>query len=217
MLLHLGGDLLGVLPDHLQVGADDPDGDRRRRAEAHDRWSRCRPARSRRSHSLACRFASAGDSPPCSSRLASQGITRSGRTLRSRSRNSSSLIPLSSVQRDAQLAVVGPAHEQHHVVDAEVRRHLADVAHRDLRCSRARPRARSPRGTSPPSAASARSWSRAAAGTAARTAPNRSAGTTRCRPAAPARQRIRPHAAEVDRHDQPAQADEPVHQPCRRP
>ena len=40
-------------------------------------------------------------------------------------------------QRDAQLAVVGPAHEQHHVVDAEVGRHLADVAHRDLRCSRA--------------------------------------------------------------------------------
>ena len=37
MLLHLGGDLLGVLPDHLQVGADDADGDRRRGAEAHHR------------------------------------------------------------------------------------------------------------------------------------------------------------------------------------
>ena len=34
-------------------------------------------------------------------------------------------------QRDPQLAVVGPAHEQHHVVDAEVRGDLADVAHRD--------------------------------------------------------------------------------------
>ena len=50
-------------------------------------------------------------------------------------------------ERDPQLAVVGPAHEQHHVVDAEVRGDLADVAHRDLRCSRASPRARSPRGT----------------------------------------------------------------------
>ena len=82
--------------------------------------------------SFACRSASSWANPPCSSRLASQGITRSGRTLRSRSRNSSSLIPLSSVERDPQLAVVGPAHEQHHVVDAEVRGDLADVAHRDL-------------------------------------------------------------------------------------
>ncbi len=52
---------------------------------------------------LACRCASAGDRPPCSSRLASQGITRSGRTLRSRSRNSVELDPavLASARRAA--------------------------------------------------------------------------------------------------------------------
>ena len=33
---------------------------------------------------------------------------------------------------DPQLTVVGPAHEQHHVVDAEIGRDLADVAHGDL-------------------------------------------------------------------------------------
>ena len=33
---HLAGDLLRVLPDHLEVGPDDADGDRHRRAEAHD-------------------------------------------------------------------------------------------------------------------------------------------------------------------------------------
>ena len=33
---HRGGDLFRVLPDHLQIGADDADGDRRQRAEAHD-------------------------------------------------------------------------------------------------------------------------------------------------------------------------------------
>ena len=96
------------------------------------------------------------------------------------------LDPALLAEGDAQLAVVGPAHEEHHVVDAEVRGDLADEAHRDLRCSRASPRARSPRGTSPPSAGSARSSSRAAAGTGARIAPSRSGGTTRCRSATPA-------------------------------
>ena len=42
------------------------------------------------------------------------------------------LDPALLAQRHAQLAVVGPAHEQHHVVDAEVRGDLADEAHRDL-------------------------------------------------------------------------------------
>ena len=96
------------------------------------------------------------------------------------------LDPAVLAEGDAELAVVGPAHEEHHVVDAEVRGDLADEAHRDLRCSRASPRARSPRGTSPPSAGSARSSSRAAAGTGARTAPSRSGGTARCRSATPA-------------------------------
>ena len=32
----VGGDLLRVLPDQLQIGADDADRDRRQRAEAHD-------------------------------------------------------------------------------------------------------------------------------------------------------------------------------------
>ena len=82
--------------------------------------------------SFACRWASSFDRPPCSRRSASQGITRSGSTLRSRSRNSASLMPLFSFERHAQLAVVGAAHEQHHVVDAEIRRHLAHEAHRDV-------------------------------------------------------------------------------------
>ena len=82
--------------------------------------------------SLACCIASSWDSPPCSSRFTIQGMTRSGRTLRSRSRNASSLMPLSVAEGDAQLAVVRPAHEEHHVVDAEVRGDLADEAHRDL-------------------------------------------------------------------------------------
>ena len=42
------------------------------------------------------------------------------------------LDPAVLAQGDAQLAVVGPAHEEHHVVDAEVRGDLAHVAHRDL-------------------------------------------------------------------------------------
>ena len=57
---------------------------------------------------LACRSASAADSPPCSSRLASHGITRSGRTLRSLSRNSSSLIPLASVSATRNWPSSGP-------------------------------------------------------------------------------------------------------------
>ena len=133
MRLHLGGDLLRVLPDQSS--------DRCRRRGP--RSASSEPKLMTVGHDVA-RLEAEGrqlglplrlrlrTSPPCSSRLASQGITRSGRTLRSRSRNSSSLIPLSSREGDAQLAVVGPAHEQHHVVDAEVRGDLADVAHRDL-------------------------------------------------------------------------------------
>ena len=48
-------------------------------------------------------------------------------------------------------------------------------------------------------------------------APNRSAGTARCRPATPASQRTRPHAAEISRHHEPAQANEPVPPPCHKP
>ena len=99
MLLQLGGDLLRVLADLVVIGADHADRDRLRGAEAHDL-----------AHDVA-RLESEGGllgllprprlrasrrPPPCSSRSASQGITRSGRTLRSRSRNSSSLMPLSS-------------------------------------------------------------------------------------------------------------------------
>ena len=58
--------------------------------------------------SFACFSAFSLARPPCSSRLASQGITRSGRTLRSRSRNSSSLIPLSSVSATRNWPSSGP-------------------------------------------------------------------------------------------------------------
>ena len=46
--------------------------------------------------------------PPTSSRWASQGTTRSGRTLRSRSRNSSSLMPLSSFRATRSQPSSGP-------------------------------------------------------------------------------------------------------------
>ena len=59
-------------------------------------------------HRLACRCASAGASPPCSSRLAIQGITFLGRTSRSRSRNRSSWILLSSVNATRNWPSSGP-------------------------------------------------------------------------------------------------------------
>ena len=59
-------------------------------------------------HRLACRCACDADSPPCFSRSAIQGITRSGRTLRSVSRNASSLIPLSSVSATRNWPSSGP-------------------------------------------------------------------------------------------------------------
>ena len=160
---------------------------------------------------LASASASAWDNPPCSSRLASHGITRSGRTLRSRSRNSASLIPLSSRRATRNWPSSGPRMNSTMLSMPKFGATWPDEAHRDLRCSRASPRARSPRGTSPPSAGSARSSSRAAAGTGARTAPSRSGGTARCRPASPASQRIRPHADEIDRDHDPPESDEPVH------
>ena len=82
--------------------------------------------------SLACCSASSWDSPPCSNRFAIQGMTRSGRTLRSRSRNASRLMPLSSRRATRNWPSSGPPHEENHVVDAEVRGDLADEAHRDL-------------------------------------------------------------------------------------
>ena len=166
---------------------------------------------------LACRLRlRRGTSRPSPAAAPATGPTRSGRTLRSRSRNSSSLMPLSLVQGDAQLAVVGPAHEQHHVVDAEVRGHLADEAHRDLDVLGFGLVLDLLQALHAPSAGSARSSSRAAAGSAARTGPNRSAGTTRCRPASPAPPGSG-HSRQIGRHHQPAQADEPGHQPCRNP
>ena len=97
--------------------------------------------------SFACFSAFSLARPPCSSRLASQGITRLRQDLAHPLAELVELDPAVLGERDPQLAVVGPAHEQDHVVDAEVRGDLADVAHRDLRCSRASPRARSPPGT----------------------------------------------------------------------
>ena len=81
---------------------------------------------------FACSSRLVFDNPPCSSRLAIQGITFSGKHL---AQPLAEFVELDSAflrQSDSQLAVVGPAHEEHHVVDAEVGGDLAHVAHRDL-------------------------------------------------------------------------------------
>ena len=105
----------------LHHRADDRHLDRRRRAEAHDL-----------AHDIAGSNPNVDmPGPRCalrpastlrSSVLVSHGMTCSGGNRRSRSRNSASPPAVLLVSADPQLAVVGPAHEQDHVVDAEVRR-----------------------------------------------------------------------------------------------
>ena len=128
--LHVGGDLLRVLPHHLQVGADDPDRDRRRRAEAHDLGHDVARLEAEGRHlGLPLRLR-LGQSPL----LQPLGQPRDHPLGQDLAQPLAELVELDAAvlaERDAQLAVVGPAHEQHHVVDAEVRGDLADVAHRD--------------------------------------------------------------------------------------
>ena len=116
----------------LQVGADDPDRDRRQRAEAHDLGHDIARLEAEGRQSWPAARASASDSPPCSSRLASQGITRSGRTLRSRSRNSASLIPLSSRSATRNWPSSGPRMNSTMLSMPKFGGDLADEAHRDL-------------------------------------------------------------------------------------
>ena len=82
--------------------------------------------------SLACRSASVGRQSPL---LKPLGQPRNHVLGQDVAQPLAELVELDSAvlrERDSQLAVVGPAHEQHHVVDAEVRCDLPDVAHRDL-------------------------------------------------------------------------------------
>ena len=81
---------------------------------------------------LACASASAWDNPPCSSRVGQPRDHPLGEDLAEPLAKLGELDPAVLAEGDAKLAVVGPAHEQHHVVDAEVRGDLADEAHRDL-------------------------------------------------------------------------------------
>ena len=96
-----------MLSHQFQIGADDPHRDRRQRAEAHDLGNHITRLEAER-RQLRLLFRRVFGRPPCSSRLASQGITRSGRTLRNLSRNSSSLIPLSSVSATRNCPSSGP-------------------------------------------------------------------------------------------------------------
>ena len=131
MRLHLGGDLLRVLPDQLQVGADDADRDRRQRAEAHDLVTMSpgsKPKVDSLGLPLRLRLGQASLLQP----LGQPGDHPLGEDLAEPLAELGELDPAVLAQGDAELAVVGPAHEEHHVVDAEVRGDLADVAHRDL-------------------------------------------------------------------------------------
>ena len=79
MLSHPGGDLLRVLPDQRQVGADDLDRDRRQRAEAHDLGHDITRLETEGGQ-LGLFSAWSLVKPPCSSRAASHGnhLARAG-------------------------------------------------------------------------------------------------------------------------------------------
>ena len=131
MRLHRRGDLFRMLPDHLQIGADDPDRDRRQRAEAHDVGHDIARLETE-ARRLACCSASAGDNPPCLQPLRQPGNHPLGKNLAQPLAKLDELDPAIFAQGDADLAIVRPAHEEHHVVDAEIGGDLTHVTHRDL-------------------------------------------------------------------------------------
>ena len=82
--------------------------------------------------SLACCCASVARQPSLLQPLGQPGDHPLGEDLAEPLAELGELDPAVLAEGDPQLAVVGPAHEEHHVVDAEVGGDLADVAHRDL-------------------------------------------------------------------------------------
>ena len=82
--------------------------------------------------SLACCSASVADKPSLLQPLRQPGDHPLGQNLAEPLAKLGELDPAVLTQGDPQLAIVGPAHEEHHVVDAEVGGDLAHVAHRDL-------------------------------------------------------------------------------------
>ena len=96
-----------MLSHQLEIGADNPDRDRRQRAEAHDLGHHIArlETKGRQLRLLLGLFLLQA---PLLEPLGQPGITRSGKTLRNRSRNSSSLIPLSSVSATRNWPSSGP-------------------------------------------------------------------------------------------------------------
>ncbi len=109
----------------------EPDRDRRQRAEAHDLGHDIARLEAEGRHLGLLRRLLLGQSPlfqPCRH----PGDDPFGQDLAEPLAELVELDPAPLAEGDAELAVVGPAHEEQHVVDAEVRGDLPDEAHRDL-------------------------------------------------------------------------------------
>ena len=107
VLFHLGGDLLGVLPDHLQIGADDPDGDRRLRAEAHDELGHDIARLEPEGRQFRLPLCLVGDNPPARGGFPA-GMTAAKNLAKPFAELLSSLNSALLARRNAHLAVVGP-------------------------------------------------------------------------------------------------------------